>query len=250
MRIIARLDINNEDVIKGINFEGLRKVGQPSILAHKYYDHGADEIIYMDCVASLYGRNSLEKLLTEAAKNIFIPIAVGGGIRTIDDASKLFSSGADKVAINSSAIENPRIFFDLVNRFGGQSIILSIEAKKIGKKKWAVFKNYGRDSTNIDVIDWIKKISSYGVGEILLTSIDYEGLENGLDLELYEEASKTTNIPIIASGGFGKLEHLKDLNNSANIDALAISSALHYNKCSIKDVKIFCEVNNIFVRSV
>ena len=163
MRIIARLDIKNNFVIKGINLEGLRKVGTPNNLAKKYYDEGADELIYMDCVASLYERSSLEKVLKDASKNIFIPFAVGGGIRSLNDAIRMFSNGADKIAINSAAIDKPQIFGDMVQKFGGQSIMLSIEAKKINSNKWVIYKNYGREKTNIDVFDWIKKISQYEI---------------------------------------------------------------------------------------
>ena len=250
MRVIARLDIKNNFVIKGINLEGLRKVGKPNDLAKKYYEEGADELIYMDCVASLYERSSLENLLRNASKNIFIPFAVGGGIRSLDDALRMFSNGADKIAINSAAIDKPQIFEEMVKKFGGQSIILSIEAKKIYKDKWVVYKNYGREKTNMDVFDWIKKISKYEIGEILLTSIDFEGLANGYDIDLYKEVSKITKIPLIASGGFGKLEDIKNLIKEVKIDAITISRQLHYNKITLKEIKEYCLKNKIFVRKL
>ena len=250
MRVIARLDIKNNFVIKGINLEGLRKVGKPNDLAKKYYEEGADELIYMDCVASLYERSSLENLLRNASKNIFIPFAVGGGIRSLDDALRMFSNGADKIAINSAAIDKPQIFEEMVKKFGGQSIILSIEAKKIYKDKWVVYKNYGREKTNMDVFDWIKKISKYEIGEILLTSIDFEGLANGYDIDLYKEASKITKIPLIASGGFGKLEDIKNLIKEVKIDAITVSRQLHYNKITLKEIKEYCLKNKIFVRKL
>tara|TARA_B100001063_G_C16719074_1_gene532479 strand:+ start:74 stop:832 length:759 start_codon:yes stop_codon:yes gene_type:complete len=248
MRIIARLDIKNNFVIKGINLEGLRKVGTPNNLAKKYYDEGADELIYMDCVASLYERSSLEKVLKDASKNIFIPFAVGGGIRSLNDAIRMFSNGADKIAINSAAIDKPQIFGDMVQKFGGQSIMLSIEAKKINSNKWVIYKNYGREKTNIDVFDWIKKISQYEIGEILLTSIDYEGLANGYDIDLYKQVSKITKIPLIASGGFGKLVHITNLVKEARVDAITISRQLHYDKIKLKEIKEYCSQNKIFVR--
>ena len=249
MRIIARLDIKNEKVIKGVNLEGLRVVGEPNDLGKKYYEDGADELIYIDCVASLYGRNNLENLLIEATKNIFIPFSVGGGIRTLEDASRMFLNGADKIAINSAGIDNPKLFLDLVKKFGGQSIILSIEAKSIDKKKWQVYKNYGRDKTAIEVIDWIKQVSDYGIGEILITSIDYEGLGQGFDINLYEEVTKNTNLPVIASGGFGKLEDIKNLNDRVKVDAVAISKMLHYGKTNFSQIKEYCLKNKIFVRN-
>jgi len=250
MRVIARLDIKNNFVIKGINLEGLRKVGKPNDLAKKYYEEGADELIYMDCVASLYERSSLENLLKDASKNIFIPFAVGGGIRTLDDALRMFSNGADKIAINSAAVDKPQIFGEMVKKFGGQSIILSIEAKKIYKDKWVVYKNYGREKTNIDVFSWRKKISEYEIGEILLTSIDFEGLANGYDVDLYKGASKITKIPLIASGGFGKLEDIKNLVKEVKIDAITVSKQLHYNKITLKEIKEYCLKNEIFVRKL
>lgn len=239
MRIIPRLDIKNENVIKGINFEGLRVVGNPNKIAKKYYEDGADELIYSDCVASLYGRNSLTDLVTDAVKDIFIPITVAGGIRSESDADLLMKHGSDKLGINSGLFTNKELGKSLVQKFGSQSIILSIEAKKISKNSWEAYKNFGRDKTGMDVSEWLSKMSDCNFGEILLTSIDADGISNGFDVELYESVCKKINIPIIACGGFGKLSHIEDLKKYSEIDAIAISKALHYEKVTIKEIKNF-----------
>ena len=244
MRVIARLDIKNENVIKGINFEGLRIVGNPNQLAKKYYLNGIDELIYLDCVASLYGRNSIVEFVKQAVKDIFIPITVGGGIRTEKDADLLMKSGSDKIAVNTELFKNKNFGKQLVNKFGGQSVLISVQAKKISKKKWEAYVNFGRDKTDVDVLDWIKKVANYGFGEILLTSIDADGLASGFDVELYEQVSKKIKIPIIASGGFGKLEHIKELNKFADVEAISISKAFHYDKIRIQDVKQYVKKLN------
>ena len=237
MRIIARLDIKNENVIKGINFEGLRVVGKPNNLAKKYYKEGADELIYSDCVASLYGRNNLSGLVKEAVKDIFIPITVAGGVRSEKDADLLMKNGSDKLAINTELFKNPEVGSILIKKYGSQSIMLSIQAKKISSTSWEDYINFGRDKTNMSVMEWIKKMSSYNFGEVLITSIDADGLSSGFDVELYEKVSKIINVPIIACGGFGKLEHIKELYNHTKIDAISISKALHYEKIRITEIK-------------
>jgi imidazole glycerol-phosphate synthase subunit HisF len=244
MRVIARLDIKNEDVIKGINFEGLRVVGKPNYLAKKYYNEGADELIYSDCVASLYGRNNLSKFVENAARDIFIPITVAGGIRNEKDAELLMKNGADKLAINTELFKNENVGKELIKKYGSQSILLSIQAKKISKNSWEAYINFGRDRTNLDVEEWIKKMTPLNFGELLLTSIDADGLSNGFDVELYEKISKIINIPIIACGGFGKLIHIKELKKFADIDAISISKALHYNKIKISEIKNYIKKNN------
>ena len=244
MRVIARLDIKNEDVIKGINFEGLRVVGKPNYLAKKYYNEGADELIYSDCVASLYGRNNLSKFVENAARDIFIPITVAGGIRNEKDAELLMKNGADKLAINTELFKNENVGKELIKKYGSQSILLSIQAKKISKNSWEAYINFGRDRTNMDVEEWIKKMTPFNFGELLLTSIDADGLSNGFDVELYEKISTIINIPIIACGGFGKLIHIKELKKFADIEAISISKALHYNKIKISEIKNYIKKNN------
>jgi len=239
MRIIARLDIKNNNLIKGINLEGLRVLGDPNKFALNYYENGIDEIIFMDVVASLYSRNNLTNIINLATKNIFIPITVGGGIRSIKDAEKIFSSGADKIAINTAAVENPKIIEKLSRRFGSQSIVLSIEAKKINNKKWEIFTHNGRQETNIDVIEWSKRMSENGAGEILITSVDMEGTRKGFDFDLISEVTNTVKVPVIASGGFGHPEHMVKAFNDSSVNAIAIADALHFKRYSIKDIKKF-----------
>tara|TARA_B100000029_G_scaffold513034_1_gene611347 strand:- start:202 stop:957 length:756 start_codon:yes stop_codon:yes gene_type:complete len=236
MRIIARLDIKGPNLIKGINLEGLRVLGDPNKFAIKYYSEGADELIFMDLVASLYNRNSLHEIIKLACRNIFIPFTVGGGIRSVDDASKIFDSGADKVAINTAAVKNPNIIQELSKRFGSQAIVLSVEAKKKENMKWEVYIESGRESTGIDVIDWVKKGAELGAGELLLTSVDMEGTTKGFDIELLKLVSNEIKIPVIASGGFGKLDDL-NLALKAGSDAVSIAHMLHYKKLRLQEIR-------------
>jgi len=243
MRIIARLDIKNEFVIKGINFEGLRKIGNPNQIAKKLYDDGVDEIIYNDCVASLYQRNSLEKIVEETAQDIFVPLTVSGGVRSEKDAKLLMKNGADKLAINSALFKNKELAKLLIQKYGSQSIMLSIQAKKVAKNSWEAYTNFGRDKTNIDVIEWIKEMAGYNFGELLVTSIDADGTSNGFDVELYENICRLINVPIIAGGGFGKLNHITELKKYAQVDAITISKALLYKKIRIEEIKKFTIIN-------
>ena len=237
MRIISRLDVKNNFVIKGINLEGLRKVGDPIKLATDYYNDKIDEIIYMDNVASLYRRNSLTQIISETSENIFVPLTVGGGIRKLSDIDKLLSSGADKVAINSFGTENPKFIKEAVSNFGSSTIVISIEAKKISEQKWEVYKYSGREKTEIDLIYWINKIQELGCGEILLTSIDYEGLQKGFDIEMIEKIYDLIKVPLVISGGCGKMDDIKFIKNNFNFVSVALASVLHYKKLTIKEIK-------------
>ncbi len=236
MRVIARLDIKNEFVIKGINFEGLRKIGEPIELAKKYYNQKIDEIIFIDCVASLYGRNQLFDIIKKSTEEIFCPITVGGGIRSLKDIEKLLKSGADKVAINSFATENQEFIKEAVNNFGGSTILANIEAKKVNKKKWEIYKFYGREKTGIELNFWVQKVQELGCGEIILTSVDKEGLQEGMDFEVLDEVIDKIKRPIIFSGGFCKLEEVKRIKNYSCV-SLSVASSLHYNNFSVSDIK-------------
>ena len=235
-RVISRLDIKGPNLVKGVQLEGLRVLGKPEKFAKYYYEQGTDEIMYQDVVASLYGRNTLEEIVDYSTKNIFIPICVGGGIQSIEMVKNILNSGADKICINSYAVKNPNIIQELSKRFGSQAIVLSVEAKKKENMKWEVYIESGRESTGIDVIDWVKKGAELGAGELLLTSVDMEGTTKGFDIELLKLASNEIKIPVIASGGFGELEDL-NLALNAGLDAVSIAHMLHYKKLRLQEIR-------------
>jgi imidazole glycerol-phosphate synthase subunit HisF len=236
MRVIARIDIKNDYVIKGIHLEGLRRVGDPNALAVRYYNDGAEEIIFMDAVASLYERNNLFHIIEKACQDVFIPITVGGGIRTIDDIKKALKAGADKVAINTAAIKNPRLIQEASREIGSQSLIGSIEAKRHGSG-WEAYIDNGREKTGVDAVEWAGRLEELGAGEIMVTSVDMEGTMLGFDLELAEQICRTVHVPVIISGGMGKLEHLGVLMERAAPGAVAVASVAHYNKLGFEAMK-------------
>ncbi len=248
LRLIARLDIKGKNLIKTIQLEGLRIVGSPGEYALKYYNSGADELIFMDTVASLYGRNHLTEIIKKAAENIFVPITVGGGIRSVDDALQILRSGADKVAINTAAVLNPNLISEIATKFGSQCLVLSIEAKKISSSRWEVYTNGGREHTGLDVLEWTNRAVELGAGEIFLTSVDKEGTKKGFDLDLIKMISQEVNVPIIASGGMGQLDDLNQIVNNSEADAIAMASVLHYDILTIDEVRNFAKKNNLNVR--
>lgn len=248
IRIIARIDVKNEFVIKGIHLEGLRKVGDPNLLAKKYYEEGIDEIVFMDAVAAYYDRNSLSHIIEKACEEVFVPITVGGGLRTIEDVKKALKSGADKVAINTKAIQTPEFITEASEIFGSQCIVASIVAKKTDNNKWEAYIDNGREPTGLDVVEWAKKLEELGAGEIMLTSLDMEGTKKGFDVELYQAVQDTVSIPIIASGGMGSVKDGVKLLSSSKVDAIATASVIHYNLDSVQNIKkVFIE-SNIKVR--
>ena len=248
IRVLARIDVKNEFVIKGIHLEGLRKVGNPNKLALDYYNNGIDEIIFMDAVASYYDRNTLSDLIERACADVFIPITVGGGIRTTEDIKNALKSGADKVAINTKAVQDPDFITRSSKIFGSQCIVSSIEAKLVGQNKWEVYTDNGREPSGKDVIEWVKSVQELGAGEIMLTSIDHEGTKRGFDINLYKHVAKNVSIPIIASGGMGEACDAANLILGSNVDAIAIASILHYQIDSIQNIKNTLIDNNIKVR--
>ena len=248
MRLIARLDIKWPNLIKGIHLEGLRVIGNPSHFAEKYYKQYVDEIIYMDAVASLYGRNSLLDLIVEVSKNVFVPMTVGGGIRSVEDARMILRSGADKIAVNTEAVKRPKLIEELASTFGSQCVVLSIEAKKSDENKWIVYTDNGRERSEYDVLEWAKLGVSLGAGEILLTSIDYEGTQKGFDIELNKAVSNAVNVSVIASGGMGSLSDINALTNETKIDAIAVASLLHYGKIDIPKIRAYAKENSIPIR--
>ena len=236
MRIISRLDIKNDFVIKGINFEGLRKIGKPNEICKKYYDQGVNEILIIDSVASLYNRKNIFKILKIAATNIFVPITVGGGLRNLQDIKNALDNGADKVALNSSVIKKPQFLKDAVNEYGSSTILSSIEVKKLDKKYFVYFNN-GKENSNIELVKWLEIVQKYGCGEILLSSIDNEGTLKGCDYELLDKVYKYINVPIIYSGGCKDINDIKKFKNLYPDEALAIGSIVHYNKTNFNEIK-------------
>ena len=248
VRIIARLDIKGPNLIKGIHLEGLRVIGSPGEHALSYYLQGADELIYMDCVASLYGRNHLGDIVRSAAKDIFVPMTVGGGIRSVGDAVQILRAGADKVAVNTAAVESPNLISDIAQRFGSQCMVLSIEAKRTSNGHWEVLTNNGRERTGLDVIEWVKYGVDLGAGEVLLTSIDREGTKKGFDLELVKAVTAAVSVPVIASGGMGRSEDLLDVVREGGADAAAMADILHYKRAKISDVRSVAKLAGLGVR--
>ncbi len=236
-RIISRIDIKGPNVIKGIHLEGLRVIGDPNSLALKYYKSGIDEIIFMDVVASLYGRNNIFSVINKAARNIFVPITVGGGIRTKNDINSALRNGADKVSINTAAIKNPAFLEESSKVFGSQCIVLSVEAKKRESGIWEALIDNGREKTNINVLDWVKEATKLGIGEILLTSVDTEGTKTGYDIELIDSVCQLVNVPVIACGGAGSIKDIEELIKKDQEVAICISSLFHYNKYSPTELK-------------
>lgn len=246
-RIIARIDIKNEFVIKGIHLEGLRKVGDPIDFAEKYYDQGVDEIIFMDAVASLYGRNNLFHIIEKACKKVFIPITIGGGIRSIQDIDSALKSGADKITINTQAVKSPQLIKEASRIYGSQCIVGSIEAKKKGSS-WEVYVDNGREETGLDVLEWAKTLQDLGIGELLITSIDQEGTKSGFDEQLIEKICKNVHLPLIISGGAGNLNHISTISKYNEINAIALASILHYNIATISEIKKIMIKDGINVR--
>ncbi len=249
IRLIARLDIKGQNLIKGIHLEGLRVIGSPNEHALRYYHQGADELIYMDCVASLYGRNNLSNIVQSAAENVFVPMTVGGGIRSVDDATHLLRCGADKVAVNTAAVANPRLITDIARRFGSQCMVLSIEAKQVGDGRWEVYTDNGRERTGMDVIAWVKRGVELGAGEILLTSVDREGTRKGFDIPLVQAVTQEVSVPIIASGGMGNPEDLIDVVQRGAADAVAMADILHYERATVGDIRRAARTAGLEVRN-
>lgn len=243
VRLIARLDIKGPNLIKGIHLEGLRVVGDPQAFARRYYGEGVDELIYMDIVASLYGRNSLKDIVSRTARDVFIPMTVGGGVRSVDDVRELLRAGADKVAINTAAVNRPELLTECSRAFGSQCIVLSIEAKRMGQgrgqdeARWEAFTDNGREHSGRDVVEWARQATDLGAGEILLTSVDQEGTRKGFDVDLVKAVTAVTEIPVIASGGMGTAQHLIDVCTRGGADAVAIADALHYNRLDLQALR-------------
>ena len=246
-RIIPCLDVNNGRVGKGVNFIGLRDAGDPIEVAKRYNDEGADELCFLDITASSDGRDTIVHVVEEVAKQLFIPLTVGGGIRKLDDISKLLNVGCDKVSLNSSAVDNPNLIYEAAKKFGSQCVIVAIDVKKNSNGGYNVFVHGGRKDTGLDAISWAKKVYELGAGEILLTSMDTDGTKNGYDLAITSAISNLVEIPVIASGGAGTMEHILEAFKSG-ADAALAASIFHYKEIKISKLKEFLKANQIGVR--
>lgn len=250
LRIIPRIDVKGPNVVKGIHLEGLRVLGSPASFAKYYYDNGADELLYMDVVASLYGRNSIFDLVSKTAQDVFIPITVGGGIRTLDDIQVALQSGADKVCINTAAINNPELISEAAMRFGSSTIVIAIEAIKQPDNNYYAFVDNGREYTGIEVYGWAKRVEELGAGEVLITSVDREGTGKGMDLDLVSKVVNELKIPVIAHGGIGSVGDVVEVSRATNVNAVALSSILHYKTIlEIEDAEALGEGNREFMKS-
>lgn len=246
VRIAARLDIKSESLVKTIHLEGLRKLGDPAQFALDYYRGGVDELIYIDVVASLYGRNSLNDIIRHTCRDVFTPLTVGGGMRELADIENALRSGADKIALNSAAVRNPDFLTEAANKFGAQCCVLSIDAKK-RPDGWEAFLDNGREPSGVDAIDWARRGVELGAGEILITSIDQEGTRKGFDTGLVEAVRAAVSVPVIASGGYGKPADLLGVID-AGADAVAIAHAFHFKETTVPQLKQFAAGNSVAVR--
>ena len=246
-RIIPCLDVKNGRVVKGINFVDLKDAGDPVEQAKIYSDGGADEICFLDITASNENRNTIYDVVEKTSKKCFVPLTVGGGVRSIDDINKLLNCGADKVSINTAAVENSKVVFESSKRFGSQCIVVAIDAKKNGNK-WEVFTHGGRNNSGIDAIEFAKKMEDNGAGELLVTSMDRDGTQIGYDIDLISKISLKVNIPLIASGGVGNLDHLVDGIKLGKASAVLAASIFHYGKYSIKEAKEYLKSKSVLVR--
>lgn len=248
VRLISRLDIKGTNLIKGIRFEGLRVIGSPNEKARHYYEQGVDELLYIDAVASLYNRSYLGELVTEVVKEVFVPITVGGGIRSVDDVRALLRAGADKVAINTAAVKDPSLLTRVAESFGRQCVVLSVEAKSVAPGKWEVYTEGGREKSGRDVGEWIEEAIALGAGEVLVTSVDQDGTETGADLSLMQMAGALSTVPVIASGGIGCAAHAHALIDGANVDAIAVGRALHYGRLELGSLRNSLRSSGVGVR--
>ncbi len=247
-RIIPCLDVNSGRVVKGVNFVGLRDAGDPVEVAKRYNEEGADEITFLDIGASHEGRDTIVDVVKEVAKEVFIPLTVGGGIRELKDIYNLLNVGCDKVSINSSAIKRPDFINESAKRFGSQCIVVAIDAKRVSKDRWHIFTHGGRNDTKIDAISWAKEAYSRGAGELLVTSMDADGTKAGFDNELNYRISEVVDIPIIASGGAGTMEHIRDAFTKGRADAALAASIFHFREIDIMELKEYLKANGIAVR--
>ncbi len=249
-RIIPCLDVDNNRVVKGTNFVNLRDAGDPVEVAKEYNKAGADELVFLDITASSDGRNTVVDLARAVAKEVFIPFTVGGGIRTVDDFREVLRNGADKVAVNSAAIDNPELVKEAAAKFGSQCVVVAIDAKKNEDMSWNIYKHGGRIDTGIDAVEWAIKAEQLGAGEILLTSMDCDGVKEGYDIQLTRAVAEAVSIPVIASGGAGKMEHFYDALTTGGADAALAASLFHFKELEIADLKEYLTSKDVPVRKI
>ena len=249
-RIIPCLDIDKGRVVKGVNFVNLVDAGDPVEIARAYDKIGADEIVFLDITASSDGRKTAVDILSRASEQVFIPLTVGGGIRTVEDFRQLLSAGADKIAVNSAAIQNPQLISEAALKFGSQCVVLAVDAKQNGRGGWDVYLNGGRVRTDLDAIEWIRRAEKLGAGEVLLTSMDKDGTKSGYDIALTRAAAEAVNIPVIASGGAGRREDFADVLTEGRADAALAASLFHFGEIDMKELKDYLAGRGIPVRRV
>ena len=247
-RIIPCLDVRNGKVVKGVNFEGVKDVGDPVECAEEYNRQGADEIVFYDITASFEGRGVFLDVVRDTAKKVFVPLTVGGGIKTVDDIRETLRAGADKVYVNSQAVKNPQLIRDGADIFGSQCICVGIDAKKNADEKWTVYINGGRVDMNLDLIDWVKQIEQLGAGEICLNSIDADGTKEGFDIKMLKAVCDSVSIPVIASGGAGKIDDFSEVFEKTGATAALASSLFHFKELTVGDVKKHCREKGIIMR--
>ena len=251
IRLIARLDVKDTNLVKGIQLEGLRKLGDPNRFAKEYYEQGIDELLYIDIVASLYNRNNLSDIVRKTVDDVYIPVCVGGGLRSVEDVRHILAMGADKVAINTAAIKRPELITEAAERFGSQCVVVAIDARRREDGSgWDVYKHGGRLNTGLDALEWAARAERLGAGEILLTSMDCDGTKTGYDLELTAAVSGNAGIPVIASGGAGTMEHFADAFQRGKADAVLAASLFHYREVEIAALKSYLAARGIPVRPV
>lgn len=247
-RIIPCLDVKDGRVVKGINFVDLKEVGDPVLCAEEYYRQGADEIVFLDITATHEQRETIVEVVRKTARKVFVPLTVGGGIRSIEDFKRLLRAGADKISVNSAAVKNPSLIKDAADKFGSQCVVVAIDAKRVQMNDFHVVMHGGRIDTGLDAIEWAKKAEELGAGEILLTSMDADGTKNGFDLDLQSRVCNAVSIPVIASGGCGELAHFKEVFQKTGTDAALAASLFHYQELTIRQVKEYLKTNHIPVR--
>ena len=236
-RVIARLYVKGPNLVKGIRLEGLRVIGDPKIFARRYYAEGVDEILYVDIVASLYGRNNILEVVRRTAEDVFVPMTVAGGLRSVTDVREALRSGADKVAINTAAVANPDLIRQVSEAFGSQCMVVDIQTKKIGPDRWEAYTDNGRERTGLDALEWAQRAVSLGAGELLVTSVDREGTQKGMDLDFLRRVTAVVDVPVIACGGVGAPEHARQAIVEGGADAVAVASVLHYGRHTIGEIK-------------